>query len=219
MSVTYRDIARKMFGGLSWAGGHWGARLVEGTGLIVDAMLDVIIQAAQSGLTSNPEQPPDAKSKLGEERRMPRYAGETEASYTARLAGVWSAYLVAGSEASLLDQLAAFGLPGAIINTPYTGWSTLEPLDWWSQAWVSIPVGMHPYYAPMACGDGTHCGDATAVCDVGGITGSEVAAIRALVRKWKPHDWVVRLITFSADDGVSPSIGIDVHTIPPVGVP
>ena len=59
--------------------------------------------------------PGDALPLDGSEKRMPRYPGEPEASYRARLQGCWVAYADGGLESALLSQLAAAGYSGCSI--------------------------------------------------------------------------------------------------------
>jgi hypothetical protein len=55
-------------------------------------------------------QPPDALPLVGNERSMPRYPADTDATYRERLAEAWDTWLFAGNEDAITDQLAAFGL-------------------------------------------------------------------------------------------------------------
>lgn len=118
MPITNRDIAQFMLGRLAWAAGKWGRRFVECLGLIVDCMEEAAVLGAMAVWTRNPEQPEDARLKLAEERRMPRYPGETDRHHWARLADWRSFYEDAGSTAAVVEELEAFGFTGAVIMTP-----------------------------------------------------------------------------------------------------
>jgi hypothetical protein len=70
------------------------------------------------------DQPADALELSGQDRQLPRYAGESDADYAERLRLAWDAWALAGSPVSVLRELkrAGFltGTTGAIIVT-YAG--------------------------------------------------------------------------------------------------
>lgn len=134
----------------------------------------------------------DALEPAGRELSLPRYPGETWGNYQGRLQRAWTDWPVAGHETSILSQLAAAGFPGAQI---------LYPSDWpgyftsWSQFVVFYPVGSHPVtgpgpeYGSFTWGYGTTYGPT-------GISGEQLLAMRAIIRKFKPAHWVCRAIVF-----------------------
>jgi hypothetical protein len=127
--ITCRDIANYVFGSLPWAGGTYGRRFVECVGLIGDCMQEACLLAAMAPWTRSYEQPEDARQKLAEERRMPRYPGETDAHHRARLAAWRSIYEKAASETALIQECEAFGFTGAEIMTPgYTHTEMVQDL-------------------------------------------------------------------------------------------
>jgi len=197
--ISFRDVARFIFGRLPWAGGDYGRRFVECFGLIGDAMGEACLLGAMAVWTHNPEQPQDARGRLATERRMPRYPGESDGQHRARLS-IWRAiYRNAGSEAVLTAELEAFGFTGVVIYTPFSGapWSTMEPYPWESQFWLVVPDGSHEYGPPTTIGSsGAVCG--VMRCGISNITAEEVTGVKALILRRKPSDWVCRWIRFGA---------------------
>jgi len=193
MSSTYREWAAKAVSGIRCLREGLGADFV---GVVFGLLPDILTEAAQAciqvTLLTDDQQPDDAMALIGAERRLPRYAGETRLQYQRRLREAADLYDVAGDESSIIDQLEAAGWEGVRIYDPWM-WSGHPPTGYWSQFWVFFPYGSYTFavgetrdYNDFAWGDGALWGpiqDAAAV-----------RTIKAIIRKWKPVDWVCRKI-------------------------
>lgn len=162
-------------------------------GLMADTIGEAMGAAVRMPWLLEPLSPPDILPFVGKERNLPRYPGETLTQWRARMHGAWVAYEFAGDESSIIDQLAKAGFPGVQILDPWN--ATFTPSPYWSHFIVRFPIGSHPVtsagqaWGSFTWGDGTLYGPT-------GITPEQLATIRAIIRKWKPVDWVCRRIDF-----------------------
>ena len=151
-----------------------------------DLLSHVQTVAMRQGLLLDDGSAEDTLHLFGAERGMPRYPGETEAGYRARLHGAWDAYGVGGSDGGIIAQLEAAGYTGAAIYTARDDWYPGDP-DW-SRYWVVIQLGTHSVTGPgVAWGGGREWGDGW----LWGIaTGADdVTTVAAIVGKWNPVRW------------------------------
>lgn len=194
MARNYRELVRLATRGVRTLARGFGERFV---GVVHGVMSDLIAQGATEAIKSawltNEEQPDDALTLIGAERKLPGYPGETPAIYRGRLLRAWDDYQVAGDEDSIIGQLAAAGFPGAEIYDPWN--ATFTPAPYWSHFIVRFPIGSHPVtsagqeWGSFSWGDGTLYGPT-------GITPQQIALIRAIIAKWKPVRWICRRIDF-----------------------
>jgi hypothetical protein len=194
MARTYRALVRLATRGVRTLAAGLGEAFV---GVLHGVMSDLIAQGATEAIKSawltNPEQPDDALTLIGAERKLPGYPGETPTIYRSRLSRAWDDYQVAGDEDSIIGQLAAAGFPGAQIYDPWS--ASFLPAPYWSHFIVRFPIGSHPVTGPgqawgsFTWGDGTLYGPT-------GITPQQIALIRAIIAKWKPARWICRRIDF-----------------------
>lgn len=150
------------------------------------------------------ECPDDVVPLIGAERRMPRYPGESVAAYKKRLFQAWEWYERGGDEDTITAQLAAAGYPGAVVLTPWD--TTIEPPGYWSHFIVTLPPGSHPVTAVAPVWGSFNWGDGTTYGPVG-LSAAQGAVLRAIVRKWKPVDWICRRLDFDIDGVNTASIG------------
>jgi hypothetical protein len=162
-------------------------------GLMADTIAEAMGAAVRMPWLLEPLSPPDVLPFIGSERRLPRYPGETEAQYRARLHGAWEAYEFAGDESSILGQLAKAGYPGAQIYDPWN--MAFLPLGYWSQFIVWFPIGTHPVTDAGAVWGSFNWGDGT-VYGPGGLTVAIATTLRRIIKKWKPVEWICRGIMF-----------------------
>lgn len=166
----------------------------------VGVVLGITGDTAEEGMSEGvkmpwllePTSPPDALPLIGSERRMPRYPGETDAQYRARLYGAWDTYQFGGDENTILGQLALAGFPGAEIFDP--GNATFSPPSYWSHFIIVFPLGTHTVTAAGPAYGSFNWG-ATNYGPVG-LTADTAATIRGIIAKWKPVQWICRLIVF-----------------------
>jgi len=164
----------------------------ESIGALCDWTLDVLKQAVQARFVSLA--PVDALPWIGWERRLPRYPGDTDATYRTRLAAAWDRWQYAGTETGILAGLEDIGFTEAAIYTalgPNPPGEVTWPPDGdtanWSRFWILIDAttatGANPFaWEAVLWGDrdwGTFLW--------GGITATagEVELLRGVVDTWK----------------------------------
>lgn len=109
MPQTYRDLLWSILP--AFLRGEYGQRLIlGGLGLQADALADAAELAIRSSWILDDACGDDALQRIGESRRLPRYPGESTASYRSRLYLAWTAYAAAGSQRAIETQLEGFGL-------------------------------------------------------------------------------------------------------------
>lgn len=133
--------------------------------------------------------PDDALDEYGVTVQIPRFQGESNATYRARLGAAWETWELAGTAPGIVSALNAYGI------------EDVEVVEDWQGHWGESQVSSHfhallgptlpwaPRLAPFLGGP-TTCGGSTA-------TPGEVAAVKALVLQWKaPHSYpmAVRLL-------------------------
>lgn len=173
---------------------YWGERFVGVFGLLCDDIAEgakhaVLVSKFTSSLFSA-----DTLRTLGEERNMPRFPEEDDDTYKARLQNAWTLWRQAGTAGGLIAVFAAAGIEGLRIFSA-RNWPTTAPVGHWSQFWAFLPAGTHPVtglgpeIGTFTVGDGTTIGPT-------GITATELAAMRATVKNFKPAHWVCRGLVF-----------------------
>jgi hypothetical protein len=164
-----------------------------------DALSDGMSIAARMALLRDPMSPDDVLPLIGNERRMPRYPGESAASYRERLHGAWVAYGEIG-EPTIPEQFRIAGYPGVEIqfDAAATG-PRGEAAPYWSQFWVYFPyssahpvTGDGPTWGAFNYGDGTVYGL--------GVPVSFYQLIHGIAGKWKPVRWFCRGFKFQLAD-------------------
>jgi hypothetical protein len=120
-------------------------------------------EALRASWIAESSSPDDALPFAGSMRNLLRYAGESAAAYRARLLNAWNTWQLAGDEQSINGQIAAAGLNGSVLFQPGHPGPNQEP-SYWSQFWITT----------------THSDDAS------------LNTIRAIVKKWKPVQWIFR---------------------------
>lgn len=190
MATNYRLFLDRYLRSAPWRG-DVGRRLKGAWGLIHDAIGKGLTQALLAPWMSRADGVPfDSQALYGQETQLPRYPGETAAQYLTRLAGVWDTWQLAGGPEIIVTQLALAGWPGAQLYTSFE-WPGAPPTGYWSQFWLFFPEGTHPVTAAGPEFGSFTFGDGTAFGPVG-ITGDEIALIRAIVDKFRDARWIYR---------------------------
>lgn len=203
--ATYRDWILDLLP--AWLRRRWGAAWFGALGDALDELVTYTRAAAKADLPKSA--PADALGEIGADRALERYPGESAATYRARLAAAWTTWSFAGTEAGLVAQYAAAGLPKVVV-VEAVDW-TPEPPDHnpdWSRFWIIFPAGGHPWDAEKTWGNGTwgeadewgpgtwDDGTAWGAAGTWGTTASQgaVTLVRRIAKKWKPaHTTLVNI--------------------------
>jgi hypothetical protein len=148
-----------------WLAGPWARKLIDSIVGQADASSSRVLQAGMAPrLRRTP--PEDALPVIGLERGMPRYPGETREQYRTRLDGAWEAWTRGGAAYAIIEQLKAAGLDGVQVFRA-SQWDR-APAGYWSIFWVFVPEDYSPKASTLA----------------------QREAWAAIVRKWKPAQWI-----------------------------
>lgn len=177
--------------------GHYGERF---TGFVIGLMSDLIAEGASQAVTNwwiNSRKPPeDWLAFLGNERLLPRYPKETSLQYRQRILDAWNIWPFAGDENTIEQQLETMGFTEVqVLDAAEV--PLLPPVGYWSQFWVYIAgghsiTGSGPTYGSFNWGDGTRYGPY-------GLNADEYAAVRGIIRKFKPTEWICREIVWQIE--------------------
>jgi len=170
-------------------------------GLTGDLLAQAMSDAVRMPWLLDPKSPDDVLPFVGNERGLPRYPGESVASYRARLVAAWEAHKFAGSAKGIEDQLAAYGYPGKVSFFPGRDGPHGEPAPYWSQFWITFPTGTHPITSEGPPWDSFNWDDGTTWGPVG-YTPEFAATLHAIVNKWKPVRWICRGFIFETGTAV-----------------
>jgi len=166
----------------TWLRGTWGAALLGTWGTAFDRA----IQATKDGVKLRwaATAPDDALGHVGGGLNLERYGADTAATYRARLGRVWELWDFAGAASGLLERLYDTGLstvelwPWRSLGYPPPPYETH-----WSAFWAVLTG--HPWSSDGLWGDPAVWGDGPGTWGSSATT-TEVAEVRAVVRKWKP---------------------------------
>ena len=210
----------------SWLRTGDGEKLLYSIGLLLDGFAE---RWRLSGLASDPTTAPDdALSYLGRDRRITRGRAESSSDYADRLLGYLDAHRAQGNPFTLMDQLYAYlQTSGVTIRTvdrrgnwferasDGTRSYTLNQMNWdwdgglfflWSRFWVIIFSDNGPWSTQWNHPGGSATDGTT------DATEDEIAAVRAIIRDWKPAharcEWII--VCFDAPAGkFGPATGDD----------
>jgi hypothetical protein len=181
-----------------WSSGYWGSRFAGITGgLLSDFLLEGAATSLMAGWLydfkptardESGEQPLGALALLGSDALRPQYPGESEASVKTRLRAKWS-FWTGNPRSGLLEELAAAGLGPAILLVP-GDWSPVPDgdTDNWSRFWLIFEEGDHPITGPGTFWGGYLVG--TSVLGPEGLTLEYYNQLRAIVKRYKPVQWI-----------------------------
>jgi hypothetical protein len=176
--------------------GARGERLAGAFALMFDTLAETANEAVKARFLGSNTHPVDALPLIGQERMLPRYPVDSDASYRARLRDAWNAWTKAGTDVGIVAQLAAMGLT-AYVREQNIDWDWDGDTANWSRFWVVITG--HPW-SRWKWGDGHTWGGGQSWGS--SATVAEVRSVRALVRKWKPARSVCPyiIVVMEADD-------------------
>lgn len=168
---------------------YWGDRFNGGVALTADLLSDWCVQAFNSGLLTEGQLHGDWLRLVGLARSLPQYPAESKEQYQSRLMRAWADWQFAGTDASIIGQLEAAGIPGATIVTDASAVGPRgEAAPYWSQFWVGIPstsLNLVPPVWGEAFWGTFWWGSAM-------VERSQAEMFWAIIRKFKPTDWFCR---------------------------
>lgn len=190
-------------------------------GLVCDALVERVRQGVEARWPQYA--PSDALGLIGRDRKIRRGRDETDASYAARLLQWLDDWKVAGNPFALMGQLRAYcGVDLRMRTVDNSGnWYTVEAdgsrsvllaqgnWDWDSQPtkWARFWVVMYPpstlWVKSPALGNASLWGGAigSSGYTIGSsATPAEVAAVKSIVRDWKPAGTTCVRIILAWDD-------------------
>lgn len=179
--------------------GAWGRdyakRFLGALGLFGDSLAQAMVDAWASTIQTRGDGPAyDALRLLGKEFSIPQTEIESWTTYAARISNPWKVWAEAGTDAGIINQLAAIGFPGATIVA-----TTEKGSDYDFN--VVFPEGTHSVTTYGATyGDGSLYGDGTTY-GPGGITGEELRSMRSIVVHFKPAHWRALFFVFERAAG------------------
>lgn len=191
--ATFRSYTTELLATITWARGYYGERLTGWIALMSDLISDGATAATQARFDTYA--PDDALPYIGDNKQIERYAIDTTATYRARLLRGFSTWEMAGTRAAIVTQFRAAGYPDAQIYEP-KDWPSRPVVGYTSQFWVVIPDATGVSSAPFAYGSGPTYGDGHFYGGITGLTAAQIAALRALLRKWKRSTTICREIIF-----------------------
>jgi hypothetical protein len=159
--------------------GAFGQKLATEAGKIRDEETALLRVALLSRLPS--KCPDDALDKVGEVLRIPRYAGQSSATYRAALEQAWPTHEIQGSADAIEEQIRAFGIPDVRVYTiDDRNFGPGPDASNFSQFWVAIGP------------------------DVGAGVGLDaLRAIKRIILKWKAaHGYPVEILIIPSDTWV-----------------
>lgn len=177
--------------------GRYGSAFMGVLGLMFDCIAQGATEAVRAPWLAEDTSPDDCLALKGTEYLMPRYPGESAVAYRARLLAVWCTWPFAGSDQAIVEQLTAAGFPSAKIALYNHRPGPNGAYPYWSQFWVvwtTPSVRVSGSWGPF-------------VSDGSGIVTTndqDADLIRAIVKKWKPADWICR--------------GLAVEVVPPAAL-
>ncbi len=208
--LTFRTLRRFMQP--RWLTDDEGGLVGYALDLIRDSFINRIVLGYNAGFPqSGPERapaPPDALSRMGQDRRVIRGINESDADYSARLVNWLVDRRTAGNPYTLMRQLAAytgaatgcsfrtFDVRGNCYSRAVDGTQTahLKTGLWnwdgdtarWSRFWVVIYPGTLWPATAQTWGTAGKWGAATSTWGSTKITEEQTRTLQALVTDWKP---------------------------------
>lgn len=176
-----------------WLRAYWSERFM---GLVLGYVHDVAAEALgfalRQGWIADNVVPVDALPHQGRNFGLRRYPIETPPQFITRMRQAWDLWEHAGHESPIESQLATLGFVGAQVFTP--GIAAIDPVGYWSHFVVYFPLGSHPIWSAGPAWGSFSWGEQ--YWGPVGISGDELETIRAVIRQWKPADWICRAIVF-----------------------
>lgn len=183
---TFRYFVWATVAGLGYLRAYYGRRIVGGLlGLMPDMLAEATRQSIIARMPGHPEQAPDSLTRVGLDRDLYRFRGETDANWTARVRECWDDYEQAGTGIQVLkvvNQWGNAGWPDTWPSDTVTLVESGDPADWWFE--LTIPFGMiDPPWTPWEWGDGSLWGEPGLFWGIGVST--DIPVLLRQVRKWK----------------------------------
>lgn len=195
----------------------------------MSVMIDAFLQRTYDGLRARfpTYAPTDALRYISRDRKIVRGIGETDAEFAERLIRWLDDHKVRGNPFALMEQLQAYcrtgdpdymvrvrtvdrrgnwytidrdGTRSVTLDSGNWSWDALAASPSWARFWVIIyPYLDEPWSDSPEWGDGRLYGDKVSTIGTT-ATLAEVAAVRQIVREWKPAGTRCENIIIAFDD-------------------
>lgn len=168
----------------AWLRREFGGVWLEASGILGDVLADLAREAVKVKFVSRAMGAPDALNATGADRSLPRWPGESNVSYAARLAQAMESMEANGRPGGLTGELAGLGWANVTLKEAHD----FDPgSPRWARFWIFIENSPTPHGATKAppVGMGWQIGDGTLV-GVGGLTADRIRRLRQAVVVWRP---------------------------------
>ena len=172
-----------------------GKQWTDGVGQHFDDLLEQAKDAVKARFPVTAAAIPDATAlaRIGDDRRLRRYPGETDTQYGGRLQQVWTIKQKGGTGRAIITDLEGLGYSG-ISFIKNADWGPSPPdgvTTWWSRFWCVIQG--HPFTAPTY-GSGLLYGGAT-LYGIVGATAADLDTIKRVIKDSKPaHSYCSHIV-------------------------
>jgi hypothetical protein len=238
--ATFRESLKRI--APSWLNGDVGAKLLHSLGIVLDALGTWMDYAVKARFPGHAGATPTALSYIGNDRLLERYPNESDSAYATRLRAWLDTWRTAGNARSIIDQVVGYlgGGAGVFVriahNTgrtwyvwngtagTFTQSSVGAPGNWnwdgqssrWWRFFLIITVPDEKWTLPATATTWGGAGRTWGQQDLcwGNLLykPTEVAAIRALVDRWKPAHAVCVAILVNA--GPTDGGGVPIYFMP-----
>lgn len=175
--------------------GPFGQALQEAIGEQQDAELALLRTALLCHLPARC--PDDGLDALGRHYQIERYAGESHASYRARLEAAWATWETAGTAQAIETQIRAYGVPDVLVQEDHE-----IPGAWPGTMWPRFRVRLGPDLGVLSLSrffiDLDTIGG---IVPIGGphVDNTQARALKGIIRKWKAaHSYPVDILVWES---------------------
>lgn len=192
MADRYVDYLPLQVG--AWLRRGMGGVLLEAVGMLGDVLVDLGREAVRVHFVERQTEnnAADAQDATGSERSIERYAGESNASFGARLLNAFVLMADNGRPAGLTTEMAGLGWPATTFEA-----ATFDPTSpRWARFWIFVDSSVgHGVTPAPPIGMGWKIGDGTLV-GIGGVSPDKLRRLRRSIVVWKPAHMHLQSVIF-----------------------
>lgn len=187
--TTYTAFVEALHRGIGWARATVAERFY-GTlaGVFPDFAAEAHRQAVRARYPATA--PPDALPEMGRNQGMRRYPGETIAQFRSRCQQAMTLHQQRGTQQAIKLAFQVLGYTAEV----YEGFQWVRPPQpYWSQSWVVLDIGDHPFSPGHDVGHGIKVG-AGSLVGISGATLDDITAMQLAIADWKRASGIFREI-------------------------